>query len=181
MLCVAVRDVISTQFPRRRAAAPIRRPCRPPQRTLSPREVGEATVLAPDHGLQSTRDCAEAARAPPSTRHPNQRQSGRSVAGAAPLPAPFIVISILARDHGIGRVRRGCRPSATKPGGERQAFRRVSGYRISTTLVVGGRLGAPSPVPCRFCHGKVFSPAQDRARSALTPSCWCASTRKTQN
>ena len=87
LLCVAVRDVISTQFPRRRAAAPIRRPCRPPQRTLSPREVGEATVLAPDHGLQSTRDCAEAARAPPSTRHPNQRQSGRSVAGAAPLPA----------------------------------------------------------------------------------------------
>ena len=60
---------------------------------------------------------------------------------------------LLARDHGIGRVRRGCRPSATKPGGERQAFRRVSGYRISTTLVVGGRLGAPSPVPCRFCHG----------------------------
>jgi len=151
LLCVAVRDVISTQFPRRRAAAPIRRPCRPPQRTLSPREVGEATVLAPDHGLQSTRDCAEAARAPPSTRHPNQRQSGRSVAGAAPLPAPFIVISILARDHGIGRVRRGCRPSATRPGGERQAFRRVSGYRISTTLVVGGRLGAPSPFPCRFC------------------------------
>ena len=122
--------------------------CRPPRRTLSPREVGEATVLAPDHGLQSTRDCAEAARAPPSTRHPNQRQSGRSVAGAAPLPAPFIVISILARDHGIGRVRRGCRPSATRPGGERQAFRRVSGYRISTTLVVGGRLGAPSSFPC---------------------------------
>jgi len=26
---------------------------------------------------------------------------------------------LLARDHGIGRVRRGCRPSATKPGGER--------------------------------------------------------------
>ena len=78
LLCVAVHDVISTQFPRRRAAVPIRRPCRPPQRTLSPREVGEATVLAPDHGLQSTRDCAEAARAPPSTRHPNQRQSGRS-------------------------------------------------------------------------------------------------------
>ena len=87
LLCVGARDVISTQIPRRRAAAPIRRPCRPPQRTLSPREVGEATVLAPDHGLQSTRDCAEAARAPPSTRHPNQRQSGRSVAGAAPLPA----------------------------------------------------------------------------------------------
>ena len=61
---------------------------------------------------------------------------------------------LLARDHGIGRVRRGCRPSATKPGGERQAFRRVSGYRISTTLVVGARLGAPSPFPCCFCHGK---------------------------
>ena len=63
---------------------------------------------------------------------------------------------LLARDHGIGRVRRGCRPSATKPGGERQAFRRVSGYRIRTTLVVGGRLGAPSPFPCRSCHGKPF-------------------------
>ena len=97
LLCVAVRDVISTQFPRRRAAAPIRCPCRPPQRTLSPREVGEATVLAPEHGLQSTRDCAEAARAPPSTRHPNQRQSGRSVAGGAPLPAlsPHFSIGIL--------------------------------------------------------------------------------------
>ena len=54
---------------------------------------------------------------------------------------------LLARDHGIGRVRRGCRPSATKPGGEQQAFRRVSCHRISTTLVVGGRLGAPSPFP----------------------------------
>ena len=47
------------------------------------------------------------------------------------FPLPISPKRLLARDHGIGRVRRGCRPSATKPGGERQAFRRVSGYRIS--------------------------------------------------
>ena len=96
--------MISTQFPRRRAAAPIRRPCRPPQRTLSPREVGEATVLAAEHGLQSTRDCAEAARAPPSTRHPNQRQSGRSVAGGAPLPALRPHFSIVSKFFLLKRV-----------------------------------------------------------------------------
>ena len=57
---------------------------------------------------------------------------------------------LLARDHGIGRARRGGRPSATKPGGEQQAFRRASGHGISTTLV-GGRRGSPSPFPCLFC------------------------------
>ena len=89
LLCVGARDVISTQIPRRRAAASIRRPCRLPQRTLSILEFWEATPLASEHGHQSTRDCAEVARVPPSTRHTNQRQSGRSVAGGAPL-LPFV-------------------------------------------------------------------------------------------
>ena len=41
LLCVAVRDVMSTQFPSRRAVAPIRSACQPPQRTLLPRQLLE--------------------------------------------------------------------------------------------------------------------------------------------
>jgi len=52
--------------------------------------------------------------------------------------------TLTARDHGIGRSRRGSRPSATKPGGEQQAVRHASGHRISTTL--GGRGPAGSLV-----------------------------------
>ena len=81
---------------------------------------------------------------------------------------------LLARDHGIRRVRRGCRPSATKPGGEQQAFHRVSGHQISTTLVVGGRLGAPSPFPCRSCRPPIrlgvrfpAAPAESSVRRTL--------------
>ena len=37
--------------------------------------------------------------------------------------------TLTARDHGIGRSRRGSRPSATKPGGEQQAVRHASGHR----------------------------------------------------
>ena len=96
----------------------------------------------------------------PTRQHANtptrQHANTQTRKHAKRFPLPISPKRLLARDHGIGRVRRGCRPSATKPGGERQAFRRVSGYRIRTTLVVGGRLGAPSPFPCRSCHGKPF-------------------------
>ena len=61
----------------------------------------------------------------------SRRQCRESSLMVDPLLLPVTAQDILPRDHGIRRVRRGCRPSATKPGGERQAFRRVSGYRIS--------------------------------------------------
>jgi len=52
-------------------------------------------------------------------------------------PHPLRTVDTPARDHGIGRPRRGSRLSATKPGGEQQASRRASGRRTSTTLAFG--------------------------------------------
>jgi len=58
----------------------------------------------------------------------SRRQCRESSLMVDPLLLPVTAQDILARDHGIRRVRRGCRPSATKPGGEQQVFHRVSGH-----------------------------------------------------
>jgi len=84
-----------------------------------------------DHAASSHAPCARATQ-----------QSGRAAQRRSFAYQLCRVTTIcIATDRGaVERARRGSRPSATKPGGEHQAFRRASGPRISTTLVVGGPL-----------------------------------------
>ena len=86
--CMSPCRQLPADTPWHRAGADVEKaPCRtmsplPQKRVIN----GLNQILGPDPAVQSARVCAYVAGAPPSPRSPNQRQSGRSVAGGVPLP-----------------------------------------------------------------------------------------------